>query len=96
MSDPRRAPPQQRGKDYVRLPNGQMKSSAPLESVVTTAELARRHPRPADYEAENRALVSLMHELSNPSGNVLQKLADTVLELCEAQSAGISILEEDE
>ncbi|MHB8525876.1 MAG: PAS domain S-box protein [Candidatus Acidiferrales bacterium] len=96
MSDPRRASPQQRGVEYVRLPNGQMKPAAPLESVVTTAELARRHPRPADYEAENRALVSLMHELSNPSGNVLQKLADTVLELCEAQSAGISILEEDE
>ena len=80
----------------MRLPNGQMKPAAPLESVVTTAELARRHPRPADYEAENRALVSLMQELSNPSGNVLQKLAETVLELCEAQSAGISILEEDE
>ena len=97
MSEPRRASPQQSGKTaYVRLPNGQMKPAVPLESVVTTAELARRHPRPADYEAENRALVSLMQELSNSSGNVLQKLVDTVLELCEAQSAGISILEEDE
>jgi len=96
MSEPRRASPQQSGTNYVRLSSGQLKPAVPLESVVTTAELARRHPRPPDYEAENRALVSLMHELSSPSGNVLQKLVDTVLELCEAQSAGISILEEDE
>ncbi|MHB8540074.1 MAG: PAS domain S-box protein [Candidatus Acidiferrales bacterium] len=96
MPEPRRASPDQSGTAYVRLPNGQMKPAAPLDTVVTTAELARRHPRPADYEAENRALVSLMQELADPSGNVLQKLAETVLELCEAQSAGISILEEDE
>lgn len=95
MSEPRRASSHQSDIDYVRLPNGQLKPAVPLDSVVTTAELSRRRARPPDYEAENRALVSLMQELANPSGNVLQKLAETVLDLCEAQSAGISILEEE-
>ena len=80
----------------MRLPDGQWKPRVPLDSVVTTTELTRRKSRQPNYEAENRALVLLMQELADPSGNVLQKLADTVLELCEAQSAGISILEEDE
>lgn len=55
--------------------------------------LARRHSRPRDYEAENRGLVALADELSNHPRNLLQKLAEIALELCRADSAGISILE---
>jgi PAS domain S-box-containing protein len=65
------------------------------DSVNITGELARRGSRPADFEAENRALASLMQELASSSGNMLQKLVETALALCGAESAGISLLEED-
>ncbi|GEM_PF-296107 len=69
-------------------------SMLPLESVIGTEELERRGTRPPDYEAENRALASLMQELVSSSSKVLQKLADTALTLCRAHSAGISLLQE--
>jgi PAS domain S-box-containing protein len=67
----------------------------PLDAVIATAELARRSARGPDYEAENRALVSLAQEMATSPRNILQKLADTALQLCRAHSAGISILEEE-
>ncbi|HEU5182254.1 MAG TPA: GAF domain-containing protein [Candidatus Polarisedimenticolia bacterium] len=72
----------------------------PLESVITTPELARRPARTPDYEAENVALASVMEMMATASGSrdadrILQKLADTALELCRAQSAGVSILEKE-
>jgi signal transduction histidine kinase/ActR/RegA family two-component response regulator len=57
--------------------------------------LLLRFSRSRDYEAENRALVALADELSNHPRNLLQKLAEIALELCDADSAGISILEPD-
>jgi signal transduction histidine kinase/CheY-like chemotaxis protein len=57
--------------------------------------LLLRLSRPRDYEAENRALVALADELSNHPRNLLQKLAEIALQLCHADSAGISILEPD-
>ncbi len=70
-------------------------SRTPRERVITTAELSRRPSRPPDYERENRALVALMAAMADQPDpdSVLQKLADTALEVCHAQSAGISILE---
>lgn len=35
-----------------------------LESIITTAELNRRPPRPPEYEAENRALGALAQEMA--------------------------------
>lgn len=72
-----------------------VETRVPLDKVVTTAELRRRAARPPNYEAENRALVSLLDELSGSGGNVLQKLVESALDLCGAHSAGISILEEE-
>jgi PAS domain S-box-containing protein len=66
----------------------------PLESVITTSELRRRPRRAPDYKGENQVLVSLAAEMAGTPGNVLQKLAESALRLCRAQSAGISILEE--
>jgi two-component sensor histidine kinase len=65
------------------------------ERVVTAVELGQRASRPPDYEIESRALAKLMTAMANQphADGVLQKLADTALELCRAQSAGISILE---
>jgi PAS domain S-box-containing protein len=71
-------------------------SSGPLakvDDVLITAELANRPSRAPDYESESRALALLAQEMAiNPRG-VLQKCAELVMELCHADSAGISILE---
>ena len=67
----------------------------PFEKHYGTEVLLHRLSRPRDYETENRALVALADELSNHPRNLLQKLAEIALELCRADSAGISMLEPD-
>ena len=66
---------------------------ATLDDVLITAELARRPSRPADHAGENRALVGLADELAGSPDRVLPRLLEVVLELCRAESAGISIYE---
>jgi PAS domain S-box-containing protein len=70
-------------------------SLVPLESVVCTEELHRRPQRPPDYETENRALVSLAQALADSPRTILQTLADKILEVLQAGSAGISLLTTD-
>jgi PAS domain S-box-containing protein len=74
------------------IPNG----AAPLESILRTEELHRRPWRPPDYEKENRALVALVSALADSPGTILQKLAEKVLEVLPADSAGLSLLTKDE
>ncbi len=62
------------------------------EAVITT-ELETRAQRSPDFAAENDALHRLAQALSAHDGGVLQTLAGTALDLCGAQSAGISLLE---
>ena len=64
----------------------------PVESILCTEELRRRPSRPPDYEKENRALVVLAQALADSPRTVLQTLADTLLDLCSAGSAGVSLL----
>jgi PAS domain S-box-containing protein len=59
----------------------------------TAATLARRPSRPPDYQLENRALVALAREMADNPSTVLQTVADLVMTLCRAGSAGVSILE---
>lgn len=66
-----------------------------LSEIDCTPLLASRPSRPADHARENEALQRLGGELANPGGNVLAALAQAALELCDADSAGISILEPD-
>ncbi|MGH9445638.1 MAG: histidine kinase, partial [Terriglobia bacterium] len=68
---------------------------APLESVLCTEELNRRPARRPDYEIENRALVALAHVLAESPRTILQTLTDTILEVLQAGSAGISLLTAD-
>ena len=68
----------------------------PLESVLRTEELRKRPPRPPDYEKENAALVSLAHALADSPRTILQILADTILEVCQSDSAGISLLTQED
>src|SRR6516165_9468605 len=64
----------------------------PLESILCTEELNRRPTRPRDYETENHALVSLAQALAESPRTILQTLADTILEVFQAGSAGLSLL----
>jgi len=72
--------------------------SAPAASSVDhgliTGELLRRPSRMPDHAAENRALLALAQELSESPQTVLHKVADLARELCGADSAGVSVLDE--
>src|SRR5215212_2493898 len=69
--------------------------SIDVEGVLITDELERRGSRAPDFEAESQALAALAQEMANSPATVLQKLAESVLELCRAGSAGVSLLELD-
>ena len=66
---------------------------ATLDDVLITAELARRPRRSPNYAAENRALADLAEAMADSPQTILQKLVEMALDLCRADSAGISILE---
>ena len=66
--------------------------SVPLESILCTDELKRRPVRSPDYQKESGALVALAEALSESPRTILQTLADTILDVCHAGSAGISLL----
>ena len=65
---------------------------APLSSVLFTEELYRRPSRPRDYAKESRALIALTQALAESPRTILQTLADMILDVFQAGSAGISLL----
>jgi signal transduction histidine kinase len=67
-----------------------------VESVITTAELSRRPSRAPDLAAENRVLLKLAKTMAQDPRRVLQELVDNARELCQAGSAGISLLDPEE
>ncbi len=69
-----------------------LEAGAPLESILCTEELQRRRSRPPDYEKENRALVALMGALADSPGTIFQTLAETILDVTQCDSAGLSLL----
>lgn len=68
----------------------------PLDQVLNTAELFQRKSRAPEYAAESRALVALAQAMNEAPRTFLQKSAEMALELCHADSAGISMLESGE
>ncbi len=66
---------------------------ATLEEIDIRSELRSRPHRPPNYEAEDLALAVLATEMTENPRNMLQRLVEMALELCQAGSAGISILE---
>jgi len=70
--------------------------AASLESILCTEELFRRPSRRPDYDRENLALVALVAALTDSPHTILQTLADKVLEVLSADSAGLSLLTKDE
>jgi PAS domain S-box-containing protein len=79
----------------VPLETASLGGAVPLESILCTEELQRRKSRPADHETENRALVKLVSALADSPGTILQTLAETILEITQCDSAGLSLLTKD-
>src|SRR5215510_570116 len=80
--------------------NTQMEDSIPeagasLESILCTKELQCRPSRPPDYERENRALVALISALADSPSSIFQTLAETILDITQCDSAGLSLLTRD-
>ncbi len=65
-----------------------------LEDVIINSELIKRPAKAPNYEIENQALAALAEAFANAPDTILQKLAETALELCGADTAGISLLDE--
>jgi len=85
---PESAEPQDDFSAEASMPEG----SAPPESIVCTEELHRRPRRPPDFAKENRALVALATALSGSASTIFQTLAETILDVTECDSSGLSLL----
>ncbi|MGC1371468.1 MAG: GAF domain-containing protein, partial [Candidatus Sulfotelmatobacter sp.] len=70
-------------------------TTAGLESIISTAELSERRTRAPNHVAENDALIALAEKMATSPNDILQKLAETALNLCHAQTCGISLLDSD-
>ena len=69
--------------------------TASLESILFTEELQRRPSRPPDYEKENCALVKLVSALANSPTTIFRTLAETIQDITQCDSAGLSLLTRD-
>jgi hypothetical protein len=67
-----------------------------LESVVVTAQLQERPPRQVDLQRENAAFRELAGHLNSEPDAFLQRLAETTVNLCDADTVGISVEQTDE
>jgi signal transduction histidine kinase len=85
-------------KEFAGSENGDPESSfIPVSAVLSSSflqikELYRRPSHPRDYANENRALVALTRGLTDSPHTILQTLADMILEMFQAGSAGVSLL----
>jgi two-component sensor histidine kinase len=66
---------------------------AAVEEILITEELALRPHRLPDHAAEARALHELAAHVGELPASLHQRFVDLALELCDAGSAGISLLE---
>ena len=71
------------------------KRTATFKEIDIRSELSARPQRSPDYAAEHRAIRVLTAEMTANPRNMLQKLVETAIDLCQADTAGISILEGD-
>ncbi len=67
----------------------------PLDAILCTEELRRRPSRPPDYEKENRSLEALARALAYSPRTILQTLAETIIDITQSDSSGISLLTPD-
>lgn len=69
--------------------------TAALDDVDISVELDRRPRRASDFPSEDRALEILAHALAKNPRNMLAQLVNIALDLCRADTAGLSLLEGD-
>ena len=79
----------------IQLEDSIPEAGASLESILCTEELQRRPSRPPDYEKENRALVKLVSALADSPGTIFHTLAETIQDITQCDSAGLSLLTKD-
>jgi PAS domain S-box-containing protein len=66
-----------------------------LESILCTEELQSRPSRPPNYEKENHALRTLVTALADSRSTIFQALAETIKDITQCDSAGLSLLTRD-
>ncbi len=84
--------------DFAKPHDVPVDNSAPtasLESILCTEELQRRPSRPPDYEKENQALVKLVSALADSPTTIFRTLAETIQDVTQCDSAGLSLLTRD-
>jgi signal transduction histidine kinase len=81
--------------DPVRLSQADLPPTASLNDVLINGELGLRPRRAPDHARENQAFSDLAKELADNPDNMLQRLTEIALDLCSADTAGISLLEGD-
>ncbi|MBW4490720.1 MAG: response regulator [Trichocoleus desertorum ATA4-8-CV12] len=64
-----------------------------LNDILITEELSQRPSRSPNWQAENRAMRTLAQEMTHNSASLQQTLVEIALELCQAGTAGVSLLE---
>jgi signal transduction histidine kinase len=67
-----------------------------LAEIDITGELDSRPPRVPDYKREQDSFSALAAELARRPHGVLQRLSEAALDLCNAHSAGVSLLDGDQ
>lgn len=72
-----------------------LRAPVTVADVDIRSELLSRPSRSPNHEAEARALTSLARQMSETPRHMLQALAEAALDLCNADTAGISLLEGD-
>ena len=77
------------------VPLDSLVPTASLESILCTEELQRRPSRPPDYEKENQALVKLVSALADSPTTIFRTLAETIQDITQCDSAGLSLLTRD-
>jgi PAS domain S-box-containing protein len=82
-------------RNDVALEASTPEGGASLESILCTEELQRRPSRPPEYEKENCALAKLVSTLADSPGTIFQTLAETILDITQCDSAGLSLLTRD-
>ena len=70
-------------------------AQATLADVDIRAELETRPVRAPNYEGEREAFALLGAEMARQPRNMLQKLVEIAVELCRADTAGISLLDDE-
>src|SRR5262249_51952241 len=68
-------------------------SATSLDDVLITRELFGRPGRPADFAGESEALQRLVQLLAADPDTLLQRLLSLARQFCEADSAGVTLLE---